>query len=137
MSSNSSIFYLFNEFAHGFAEWANEYEVFHHYASDDDDIMIKIMTFKDERKFGYFDHSKLYKILNAAESGATEDVALAKSIILEMVNLDWNWREDWEQTEGLGFNVGALDLTPKQAEIAERVNEDDITIDEMFAEFGI
>lgn len=137
MSSNSSIFYLFNEFAHGFAEWANEYEVFHHYAPDDDDVMIKIMTFKDEREFGCFDDSKLNKILNAAESGGTEDVALAKSIILEMANVDWNWREAWGHTEGLGFNVGALKLTPEQAKIVKRVNEDGITIEDMFSEYGI
>ena len=145
VSSNGSIFYLFKEISHSIAIIIHtlrsviDYQPLEYYAPDNDGVM-KRKKFKNEREYGYFIVTKVYEILNnAAESGATEDVALAKSVILQMDNLGvWDWHEAWETTEGLGFNVGSLKLTPKQAEIVKRVNEDSIiTIKELFAEFGI
>ena len=141
--NENSIFRMIGIFADEFVDWANEYEVNYNISPDDiEQALFAIMTFHGKyspSNPGYFDKSKLMHIIKDAESGETDKVALAKRVLFEMDNVDWNWREAWDHTEGLGFKVdeNRFNLTPKQMQVRDLVNNDGLSFAQMLAEYGI
>jgi hypothetical protein len=141
--NENSIFHMIGIFAVEFVDWANEYENNYNYAPGDKEPLMAIMTFYGKYSFpsnpGVFDKSKLVHILKDAESGEAAKVALAKIVLLEMENVDWNWQEAWVHSEGLGFKVdeNRWNLTPKQMQVRDLVNNTGLSFAEMLAEYGI
>jgi hypothetical protein len=136
--NENSIFRMIGIITDDFVDWANECLI-----SVPKKPLTAIMTVHGKYSFpsnpGVFDKSKLDHILKDAESGEAEKVALAKRVLLEMENVDWNWPEAWAYTEGLGFRAdqNRWNLTPKQLQVRDLVNNNGLSFSQILAEYGI